>query len=172
VSAGRVVLAAGAWSASIPGVPHTLPVEPVRGQMLSVGTAPLGHVIYGGGGYVVPRGRNLTVVGSTMERVGFETGTTADAIASLERVASRVCPVLGKAPTIDRWSGFRPVTPDLLPILGADPEQPSLIYACGHSRNGILLGPLSGECAAALAVGEDPPVDVSPFAVSRFRSDS
>jgi glycine/D-amino acid oxidase-like deaminating enzyme len=60
------------------------------------------------------------------------------------------------------------VTPDLLPILGPDPQEPSLVYACGHSRNGILLAPLTGECIAALLSGETPPADISPFRVTRF----
>lgn len=168
IAAATLVLAAGAWSPLVHGLPRSIPVEPVRGQMMAVAAAPLRHVTYGPTGYVVPRGHALTVVGSTMERAGFEVATTPDGLAALEATAAQISPALAGARTVDRWSGLRPVTPDLLPILGRDPDCPALIYACGHSRNGILLGPLSGECVAALASGEEPNLDITPFAVTRF----
>jgi len=41
-------------------------------------------------------------------------------------------------------------------------------HAGGLFRNGILLGPLVGELAARLALGEAPDLDLSPFSVRRF----
>jgi glycine oxidase len=166
----RLILAAGAWVTQLGGLPRTLPVEPVRGQMLSLRGVPLRHVIYGPRGYVVPRvDSGVSLVGSTMEYVGFEVGTTPDALARLADAGREVCPALGSLPVEARWSGLRPVTPDLQPIIGADPDYPALLYACGHSRNGVLLAPLTGDCIAALVVGADPPADLSPFEVTRFR---
>jgi glycine oxidase len=168
VSSSLVVLAAGAWTPLLEGLPHPLPIAPVRGQMYSVAASPLRHVTYGPKGYVVPRSPSLSLVGATMEHAGFEAGVTADGLTSLTTAASQIAPSLAGAPPVEQWSGFRPVTPDLLPILGKAPGIAGLIYACGHSRNGILLGPLSGECVAALASGEEPGVDLTPFTVSRF----
>lgn len=164
----KLVIAAGAWSPGIEGLPRPLPIEPVRGQLMSIGSAPIRHVTYAGEGYVVPRGGAHCVVGSTMEHVGFTSGTTPEGLRSLGETAQRISPALAAARPLERWSGFRPVTPDLLPIVGADPDYPMLLYACGHSRNGILLGPLTGECVAALASGETPTLDLSPFSVERF----
>lgn len=166
--ASKLVLAAGAWSPGVDGLPRNIPIEPVRGQMMSLGATPVRHVTYAGHGYVVPRSSSLSVVGSTMEHVGFSTGTTPEGMRALADVAKQVSPTLGDARPLERWSGLRPVTPDLLPILGRDPDYPTLLYACGHSRNGILLGPLTGECVAALASGETPSLDLSPFSVERF----
>lgn len=163
----RLVLAAGAWTPRLDGLPRPLPVEPVRGQLLSVSGSPLDHVVYGPGGYLVPRG-GRTVVGSTMERVDFDASTTADGLARVRATGDRICPALAGAPVHERWAGLRPVTPDGLPILGADPDRPALLYACGHSRNGILLGPLTAACITALVLGEAAPADISPFSVTRF----
>lgn len=169
VVAATVVLAAGAWSSTLEGLPRRLPVEPVRGQMLALSGTPVRHVTYGPHGYIVPRGSS-TVVGSTMERVGYEAGTTPDGERALAAAAAEISPALAAARVREHWSGLRPVTPDFLPIVGPDPDFPSLLYACGHSRNGILLGPLTGECVAALASGEEPALDVAPFSITRFRS--
>ena len=163
-----VVIAAGAWSGGLPGLRRTLPVEPVRGQMIALVGARLRHVVFAGGGYLVPRADGETLVGSTMERVGFDAGTTPAALAHLRGFAATVSQVLASAALVRHWSGLRPMTPDLQPIVGRDPGHPSLFYACGHSRNGILMAPLTGDCVAALLRGEQPGYDLSAFSPSRF----
>jgi glycine oxidase len=169
LTASRIVLAAGAWSAAVAGVPRPVPVRPLRGQMCAVQAAPLRHIVLSGEVYMVTRGGNRTLIGSTMEEVGFETGTTTEAIRSLRRGAAVACPILESASLLDAWSGLRPATPDLLPILGPDPDCPGLIYACGHSRNGILLAPITGALIASIAAGESPSWEVGPFSIARFR---
>jgi glycine oxidase len=163
-----VVLAAGAWSPLLVGLPRPLPVEPVRGQAISLSAAPVRHVTYGPRGYIVPREGSRTVVGATMEHVGFDSGVTAETATRLAATAREMAPVFERARTLDHWCGLRPVTPDFLPIIGRDPLHPALIYACGHSRNGILLAPLTGECVADIAIGREAPMDVTPFSVRRF----
>lgn len=163
------VLAPGSWVGELRGAPRALPVEPVRGQMVALrGTAPH-HVIYGPHGYLVPRGASLTLSGSTMERVGFHHGTTTEGIEALTRSAAAISPALERADVHSQWSGFRPMTPDGLPIIDREPDHPALIYACGHSRNGILLAPLTGECVTAMITGAPLPESIAPFAVTRFR---
>ena len=165
--AAHVVLAAGAWVGELAGVPRRLPVVPVRGQMLALAAAPLARVVYAGGGYAVPRGE-LTLVGSTMERVGFDAATTEAGLATLRAIGARIAAPLADAPIAEAWAGLRPVTPDGVPIIGREPAAPALLYACGHSRNGVLLAPATGEAIAALVTGEAPPGDLSAFAPTRF----
>lgn len=168
VVAARIVLAAGVWAPLLTGLPSHLPVEPVRGQMLALRAAPFRHVVVGAGAYAVPRAGGITAVGATMERVGFHSGISQEGQAALERGAALLAPALASAPVLARWSGLRPVTPDLLPIIGCDPEIPGLIYACGHSRNGILLAPATAKCVAALAEGDAVPHPLSAFRPDRF----
>jgi glycine/D-amino acid oxidase-like deaminating enzyme len=56
----------------------------------------------------------------------------------------------------------------MLPLLGPDPESPRIVYACGHSRNGILMAPLTGEMVATIVTGEEPVHDLSQFHPARF----
>lgn len=166
--AAHVVLAAGAWSGTVRGLPRPIPVRPLRGQICTIGTTPLRHVVLGPDVYMVSRNWDRTLVGSTMEEAGFDPATTAEAIDGLRRRAGAACPSLSRHSIIDAWSGLRPATPDLLPILGVDPHHDGLIYACGHSRNGILLAPLTAAITAAIAAGDDPAWDLSPFSIGRF----
>lgn len=167
VQVPRAVLAAGAWTPAIEGLPRPVMVEPVRGQMLALAGRPISRVTYALGGYVVPRRDGRTLVGSTMERVGFDSDTTPEAIDTLRALAGRLVPALVGAAEVERWAGLRPVTPDLQPLLGADPADARVIWACGHSRNGVLLSPLTGECVAALVTGTAPPADLAPFRPDR-----
>ena len=169
---GRIVLAAGAWSATIAGLPRRVPVEPVRGQMISYSGSPLTRAVYGPTGYVVPRADGRTLVGATAERVGFDPSVTDDGIARLTRTAAEILPQFAAVRHERAWAGLRPISADLQPILGPDPDEPRLIYATGHSRNGILMTPLTGDCIAALLVDERPPTPISAFGIARFDATS
>ena len=169
VTAPRAILAAGAWSPQIRGLPRPIPVFPLKGQMLSLDACPIHRQVIGHGVYLVPRG-NETVVGSTSERTGFDVSTTSEAIQGLRASALAVCGALQASKTVRSWAGVRPATPDMLPILGPDPEHGELLYATGHSRNGILLAPATSRAIADLALGATPAVDVSGFGIARFEA--
>ena len=168
IAAGRLVVAAGAWVSQLEGLPRAIPVVPVRGQMIGFAAAPVRHVIHGPGAYVVPRPAGRTIVGATMEHAGFDAGTSPEAATRLADAAGRLAPGLAGLPVMEHWAGLRPTTPDQLPILGPDPEHGTVLYACGHSRNGILMAPLTAECIAALASGVPSPWPLEPFSVARF----
>ncbi|MGH7710049.1 MAG: glycine oxidase ThiO, partial [Gemmatimonadaceae bacterium] len=159
VSCASVVLAAGAWSPGLSGLPRPLPLRPLKGQMIryDVPTNTDGPVlqrpVYGAGVYVLPRSGTRVLVGATSEEAAFDVSVTAEASTELSSGAKRLLPMLQSQRPADQWSGLRPMTFDALPILGTDPEFPALIYACGHSRNGILKAPLTAECVAALFTG-------------------
>ena len=166
LSAPKVVIAAGAWAGKITGARLAKSVKPARGQLISYASTPLRHVCYGPSGYIVPRG-TLTIGGSTMEDVGFDSNTTEAGVKKVRAAAEEICPPLSSS-EVKAWAGLRPVTPDLLPILGPDPKHPSLIYACGHSRNGVLMAPLTGDLIADLVTESPLSHDLSQFRPDRF----
>jgi glycine oxidase len=169
ISAQTVVVAAGAWSPRLAGLPRALPVAPVRGQM-ALAPWPAREpraVLFGPGGYIVPRGEHA-VLGSTMEHAGFDPATTAEGIAHIRTTTGRILPPLLTFPILRTWAGLRPLTPDTRPILGHDPDVSGLLYNTGHGRNGILIGPLTGDVVRDLVVQGGTSWDLAPYAVSRF----
>jgi glycine oxidase len=166
-TASRVVVAAGAWAGHIAGAPLARVVKPARGQLMAYPAAPLRHVAYGPRGYLVPRG-DSTIGGSTMEDVGFDATTTDEGIRKVRSAVVEICPSLAATNEARIWAGLRPVTPDMLPIIGPDPEHPSLLYACGHSRNGVLMAPLTGDVIADLVTATPLSHDLSQFRPDRF----
>ena len=172
IGAAHVVIAAGAWSPRIAGLPRPLPVEPVRGQMAA---APWPAemppaILYCDHGYVLARGAEA-LMGSTMERAGFDGRVTEAGIAQIVSGAARLLPALGTTPPIRTWAGLRPVTPDGRPILGADPLVSGLWYATGHGRNGILLAALTGDVIGDLLTQGETDVDIAALAPPRGASE-
>jgi glycine oxidase len=170
LEASAVVNAAGAWLGGLAGDPEPPPVHPVRGQMVALDGAPsLRHAVVGPRGYLVPREGGRVIAGSTLEQAGFVKAVTVAGVRSILDGVLEILPALDEAPVAGTWSGLRPGTPDGLPVLGPG-AAPGLVHAGGLYRNGILLGPLVGEIAAALTSGEPSPYDISAFAPCRFQA--
>jgi glycine oxidase ThiO len=165
--ADTYVLATGAWSGEL----FQIPVVPRKGQMLALrstlGQQSLQHVLFGREVYIVPRQNGRVVVGATSENVGFTRHNTAAGVQQLLTAATRLYPPLKDWILEQCWWGFRPTTPDELPILGASPYK-NLVLATGHHRNGILLTPITAMLLAEMICDQmvDPCLD--SFQYSRF----
>jgi glycine oxidase len=135
--ADAVIVAAGAWSGAL-----GLPVSPVKGQMIALAPPPGGDipapVIWGNGVYLVPRPDRL-LVGATVEEAGFDASLTGAARHDLRARAELLIPDLKNWTLVEHWAGFRPRSPDGLPLLGKTAD--GVFVAGGQYRNGILFAP-------------------------------
>jgi glycine/D-amino acid oxidase-like deaminating enzyme len=171
IACGALVVATGAHvEGPANWLGTTIPVEPVKGQLLSAehGGAPLPHHVTRGLSGVYQSGANRVWVGGTHERAGWDAAPSREGRETLLGEAERLLPGLGPLAIREHVCAFRPVTPDGLPILGRVPGWENVTIATGAGPKGMLLGAGMGECAAALSVGSDPPVDLSPFRPGRF----
>jgi glycine oxidase len=154
VHAGEVVVAAGAWSSEIGGLPVNarVPLRPVKGQILALndraGSGLLTRVLRTFNGYVVPRGDGRYVLGATVEERGFDTTTTAGAVFELLRDAVELLPGLSELAVDELEAGLRPATPDNVPAIGPGVLD-GLHWAVGHYRHGVLLAPLTAAIGVA-----------------------
>lgn len=175
LEAAFVVLAAGAWTNRIRGV-RTPPVRPVRGQLLHLtpGIGRITTILWGPDCYIVPlRTGTELLVGATVEEAGFDEHATDEAVRDLYAAARRLLPDLPADPrdvAMEPRVGLRPATPDELPVLGIDPDQPGIVFASGHYRNGILLAPITGTLVADVIVHGTKDSALAPFSPARFNS--
>ena len=166
-SADAYVLAAGAWSSDLLGAhAHSLEVKPMRGQMLLYKLAPntLTHMIYSEDFYLIPRRDGHILAGSTVEDVGFDKATTQEVAEQLAAKAKAILPQLATAPVIKHWSGLRPGSPDNIPVIARHPQFENLYLNTGHFRYGVTMAPVSAQLVAALMSGEEPQIDLMPYA--------
>ena len=172
VEADRVVLAAGCGAADLAG----LPVRPVKGEVLRLRSRlgcegpPAGVVrafVRGRPLYLVPREDGL-VVGATQYEHGDDRQVTVAGVRDLLSDAETVFPGVGEYELAEAIAGLRPMSPDNLPFLGADPWDPRLIHATGHGRNGIALTPVTAAAVVAELRGRPAPPAARAAAPDRF----
>lgn len=171
-AADKVVLAAGAWSRLLPGLPAPPPVRPVKGQMLSIAMDPanplLNHVVWGPKCYLVPRADGTLIVGATTEEKGFDDQMTAGGVLALLEAAWRTLPGIEELPIREMWTGLRPGCRDDAPILGWAEGVEGLALATGHHRNGILLAPVTAHTIADLVLTGRVDEKIAGFGAARF----
>ena len=161
ISAGQIVLAAGAWVEQIEGLPEDarVPVRPVKGQILRLrdpaGPGLLRRIVRFQGGYLVPRADGRYVLGATVEERGYELAPTAGAVRELLRDAHELVPGVSELEIEELSVGLRPGTPDNAPLIGRGALD-GLLWATGHHRNGILLAPLTAELVTEMLAGGEP----------------
>lgn len=148
-----VVVASGSWQ--VPSRPaEGPPVKPIRGQLVQLrcDAALASQVIWGHACYLVPWSDGTVLVGATVEDVGFDERPTADGVRGLLSAAIDLVPSLAGARFEEVRVGFRPKASGELPIIGRSEAMPSVFYAVGHYRNGVLLAPLTAALMAALVL--------------------
>ncbi len=177
VAAEQLLIAAGAWSGAIDGLPADarVPVRPVKGQLLRLrdraGPGLLERVLRYEGGYLVPRGDGRYVLGATQEELGFDTTMSGLGVYELLRDAQELVPGVLELELEEMQAGLRPGTPDNAPVLGRSSALAGLVWATGHHRNGILLAPATGDLLAAQLTGEaDVPAAFSPDRFAEVRA--
>jgi len=179
IAAEAVVLAAGAWSRNIAGLPDHVrpPVRPLKGQMIALEmdrAAPLiRHVIWGPGRsivpgiYLAPKSDGRLVVGATVEEAGFDTRLTAGGLFELLRHCWAVLPGSYDLVLQESWAGLRPTSRDDAPILGPT-AMTGLVIATGHHRNGILLAPITAETVSRYLLTGEIDARIRAFGPDRF----
>src|SRR4051794_6578443 len=173
VGAGRIVLAAGAATGGLDGLPEhaRVPVRPVKGQVLRLrdpgGPGLVERSIRTQDAYLVPRADGRYVLGATMEERGWDASVTAGGVFELLRDLSEVVPGVLELELEAALAGFRPGTPDNLPAIGRGALE-NLIWATGHWRNGVLLAPVTADLVAGLLAGEELPDWAAPCDPRRF----
>jgi glycine/D-amino acid oxidase-like deaminating enzyme len=171
-SSADVVLAAGAWSRRLLaplGINVALETERGYHAMLFdpevMPNLPLSNKTHSFA--VTPMEDGLRIAG-TVEIAGLDAPPNDTRARVLVRHAQRMFPAL-TGQKVRYWMGFRPSTPDSLPVLGAVPGHRGLHLAFGHGHFGLTGGPPSGRLVSQLITGQSPGIDPVPYAVARFK---
>jgi glycine/D-amino acid oxidase-like deaminating enzyme len=116
---------------------------------------------------VQPRSTQQVLVGSSRELVGWNASLDRRVLGAMFARAVEYMPELASLSVIRTWTGFRPATPDKLPLIGPWPTTPGLWIAAGHEGLGITTSLGTAQLVADLVAGREPPIDPAPFAPAR-----
>jgi glycine/D-amino acid oxidase-like deaminating enzyme len=169
--ARRVVVAAGAHSRDLARqAGDRIPLDTERGYhvewdmaepLLQRPTCPTSR-----GFYFCPMAGRLRVAG-TVELGGLSLPPSPHRIRKLVEGARAFFPELGSP---DReWMGFRPSLPDSLPVIGPSAAGAEVIHAFGHGHLGVTMAPITARIVVDLLAGGQPPLDIAPYRVGRFK---
>ena len=164
--AEHVIITAGAWSGGLLATLNvTLPVVPVKGQMLLFRPPRrlLDTIVLTDGRYLIPRRDNHLLVGSTLEHTAFDKSTTEEALHGLRRSAEALLPELAECRVERQWAGLRPGAPDGVPFIGRVPGIDNAYVNAGQYRNGLVLAPASAQLLVDIVLRREPCVDPNPY---------
>ena len=178
--ADDVVAAAGAQSAQlVPG----LPIVPRKGhlvvtdrhpglcshQLVELGYLASAHVMTGESVAfnLQPRATGQVLIGSSRELVGWDPAINPRIVHRMLERARQFVPAIADVSLLRTWTGFRPATPDKLPLIGAWADVPGLWIAAGHEGLGITTATGTARLLADLLARRAPAIDATPYAPAR-----
>lgn len=170
----RVVIAAGAWSATLARqLGDRVSLDTERGYHLGFGPGTGGLLrrpvgLPGLGMVLSPMQGGLRLV-SGDELAGLTAPPDFRRIRALVPRAQRAVPGLRDQPVVSEWMGFRPSTPDSLPVIGVSPGGPEVVHAFGHGHLGLTLAAITALMVADAVAGRPPRLDPGPYGIGRFR---
>jgi D-amino-acid dehydrogenase len=167
-----VVIAAGAWSRELARqVGDRVMLDTERGYHLNLEPGDAGElrrpVVFPERGFVLAPMADGIRLTSGVELAGLHAPPDFSRIRRLLPAAREALPGLSDRVTRE-WLGYRPSTPDSLPVIGRSPHCDAVFYAFGHQHLGLTLGPITGRVLAALVAGRQAEFDLAPYRAERF----
>ncbi len=114
--------------------------------------------------YILAFDGGKIVVGATHENDnGMDYRITAGGLHEIFDKALSIAPGLAEGTVFETRVGFRPYTPDFLPVIGAIPGYENLFAANGLGASGLTVGPYLGGELAKLAMGQSLEINLSLY---------
>jgi D-amino-acid dehydrogenase len=170
--ADDVVVATGAWTPKLAKqLGCKVPIQPGKGYSVTFprpAGGPTYPMIFEEDRVAVTPFQSGFRVGSTMEFAGYDDRMNRDRLALLTSAADRYLQTPPSGPPTEEWWGWRPMTPDGVPVIGPSPAMPNVWMAAGHNMLGLSMAPATGKLVAEMVTGTKPHLDPAPYAVTRF----
>ncbi|NOZ71177.1 MAG: FAD-dependent oxidoreductase [Chloroflexi bacterium] len=170
--ADEVILAAGVWSVPIArmlGI--NLLIQAAKGYSITAKRPDPGPDIplsLGEAKVAVTPMAEFLRFSSTLELSNFDEHINQRRVEATRQALYKYLPGIGKPEELELWRGFRPMTPDSLPMIGRPKAVPNLIIASGHGMLGLTQGPITGKLLAQIVTGVPPDIDITFFSPDRF----
>ncbi len=170
--ARRVLLATGPWAARMAArLGRRWPIQPGKGYSITYDRptlAPRRPLVLKDRSVCVTAWADGFRLGSTMEFSGYDDRLNRRRLDALERGAAEALREPVGPAKREEWFGWRPMTWDDLPLLGAVPGASGLWVAAGHGMMGVSMSAATGRLVADLLTGVAPPIDPAPYRPGRF----
>ncbi len=171
IEADQVVVATGAWTPKLQRLLKSpIAIEPGKGYSLTMPRptiCPRHSMIFEEHRVAITPLQSTYRIGSTMEFAGYDSSLNPDRLKLLRDGAALYLREPHPEPILEKWCGWRPMTPDSLPFIGRVPALENVFLAAGHGMLGVSMSPGTGRLVAELVTGQTPHIDPLPYAVGR-----
>lgn len=168
----QIVFATGALSAKLAHeLKAKIPIQPGKGYSLTMprpGICPRYPMIFEEHRVAITPFETGYRIGSTMEFAGFDSTIREERLKLLTDGAKHYLQEPLAEPIQEKWTGWRPMSADGVPLIGKLPKFNNAWLASGHSMLGLSMGTGTGKLIAELVSGQPPHIDPLPFRVNRF----
>jgi D-amino-acid dehydrogenase len=165
------VIAAGAWTPKLRGLLRCpIPIQPGKGYSVTMPRprlCPRLPMIFEEHRVAITPMQTSYRIGSTMEFAGYDDTLNPDRLRLLREGAELYLREPWTEPVAESWWGWRPMTPDSLPYIGAVPAFDNVYLAAGHGMLGVSMSPATGKLIAELVSGQTAHIDAWPYRVER-----
>ncbi len=173
IPADAFVVAAGAWTPLLQEqLGCNIPIQPGKGYSLTMPRptrCPTYPLLFEEDRVGVTPMQSGYRLGSTMEFAGYDTTLNRRRLALLTEGARHYLEEPFTEPIVEEWYGWRPMTPDSVPIIDYAPALRNVLIAAGHNMLGVSMAPATGKLVAELLAGATPHLDPAPYRLARFR---
>ncbi|MBK8975528.1 MAG: FAD-binding oxidoreductase [Planctomycetes bacterium] len=121
---------------------------------------------------IQPRPNGQMLLGSSRQLDDDDPRVDRCILAAMVARGIDYLPRLAALSVLRTWVGFRPATPDNLPVVGPLADRPGLWVATGHEGVGITTSLATARLVADRLCGREPPIDPGPYDTSRLREAS
>ncbi len=172
IAADAFIVAAGALTPTLGrDLGCRLPIQPGKGYSITMhrpARCPSHPLIFEEHRVAITPMQSAYRIGSTMEFAGYDSTLNRRRLDLLRRSAEPYLHEPFGEPVIEEWYGWRPMTPDSVPIIGPSPIMGNVIIAAGHNMLGLSMATGTGQLVSALLNGQSPPIDPAPYSAMRF----
>jgi D-amino-acid dehydrogenase len=172
IAADTFVVATGAWTPLLNReLGCRIPIQPGKGYSITMprpSCCPAMPLIFEEHRVAVTPMRSGYRLGSTMEFAGYDSSLNPARLALLRDAATHYLHEPGTEPVVEEWFGWRPMTPDGLPVIDRSPAMANVLIAAGHNMLGLSMAPATGRLVAEMLGERRTHVDSAPYSLRRF----
>jgi D-amino-acid dehydrogenase len=168
IEAEAFVVATGAWTPLLNqhlGV--KVPIQPGKGYSMTMAKparCPKIPLMFEEHRVAVTPMQSGYRLGSIMEFAGYDATLNPKRMDLLRNGASHYLYEPTGEPVVEQWFGWRPMTPNSLPIIDRPRKFENVILAAGHNMLGLSMATGTGHLVADLMQGNKPTIDPTPYA--------
>jgi D-amino-acid dehydrogenase len=171
-AADAFVVATGAWTPLLNReLGCWIPIQPGKGYSITMprpALCPAIPLIFEEHRVAVTPMRTGYRLGSTMEFAGYDSSLNPERLNLLRDGATHYLQEPAAEPVVEQWFGWRPMTPDGLPVIDRSPAMANVMIAAGHNMLGLSMAPATGRLVAELLGEHATHINATAFSMSRF----